>query len=365
MVYRFLSAVLPFREVRHTEHMTGFRHPQITSCLFVGVLLFGQLAAAQKPDKVEFRNGSRHSRMTLYGTIEDYSDGKLTLRMLNRGTTKTILQHEVIDVQTPLVASHIKGLQAFRKKEFDSARRHLEAALKDETRKWVHQDIRALMVQVESRVGDHTAAMVHFAKLIQLDSKTRHLHLIPLIWHSRITTSREQNAARVLLTRTDLSIRLMGASVLLSDSKNSWSGESELQSLVSSGKPNLVHLARAQLWRIKLREEIPSETMLAAMTSRIASMPDSLKAGPYYLLGQAYLRRHEYDKAAVAFLRLPLVHDTDHRLAGQSALEAAEALVAGGRLDESKTLFREVATRFSDTPAAKFANAALKDTKPQ
>lgn len=325
----------------------------------VTVLFCGTHAIAQQVDRVEVRNKTRGSRTTLYGRIDDYSNGMLTLRMLNSGTKKVIPLGDVINVETPLVEPHIKGLKAFRENRLDDARRFLATAIQEETRRWVHQDILALRVQVESRAGDHTAAMAQFAKLIRLDPKTRHFHLIPLVWHNRVTNGREQSAARTLLTETEPANRLMGASLLLSDPKNSWSGQSELESLAGSGRPHLVHFARAQLWRLELAKAAPGDALILDMNLRIRSMPDATRAGPYYLLGQTHLRRHEYDKAALAFLRLPLVHDTDHRLAGRACLEAAEALASAGRVVESRTLYREVATRFSDTPSARHANSAL------
>ena len=331
------------------------------SCLLVAVVFTCQTAASQeKPDRVLIQNDSKGSRTTLYGHIEDFSDGVLTIRMRNRNVRKTVPESNIIDVETPLVESHIKALQAFRANKFDQARTLLQTAVKDETRRWVHQDIRAMLVRCESRVGDHAAAMLEFAELIRLDGKTRHFHLIPLVWASRLTKAREQSVARTLLAANEPAMRLMGASVSITDEKNRPFGEAELEALGSGGSATIKHLARTQLWRLRLRQGEVRPGELAGWKSRLKTMPEKLRAGPYYLLGKAHLGRHEYDKASIAFLRLPLVHDEDHRLAARACLEAAEALSAAGRKTEAVTLYREVATRFSDTPDAAVANTALR-----
>jgi tetratricopeptide (TPR) repeat protein len=336
------------------------RHFAVWSVLAT-VAFTGQVGWTQEQlDRVVIRNNSKHSRTTLYGRIQDFSGGILTVRMSNRNVIKSVAEKDIVHVETPLVESHIKALQSFRENKFDEARRLLQTALKEETRRWVHQDIRALLVQVEGRVGDHTAAMLQFARLIRLDAKTRHFHLIPLVWASRVTNGREQSAARSLMSQSEPALRLMGASVSISDERNRPFGEAELEALASSGKPRIQHLARTQLWRLRLREGEVRPGELTGWRSRLRTMPEKLRAGPYYLLGKAHLGRHEYDKASIAFLRLPIVYDEDYRLAARACLDAAEALSAAGRKIEAETLYREVATRFSDTPDAAVANTALR-----
>lgn len=310
-------------------------------------------ATQQKPDRVVIQNRSNgRSRTTLTGRVESFSGGFLKLRLLNRDVVKIIPESAIYNVETPLVESHIRGLKSFQSDDMDSAIQLLRGALNDETRSWVHQDIHALLIQCESRAGNQAAAMREFAKLIRLDPKTRHFHLVPLVWANRITNGREQSVGRSFVTDSEPVMRLIAASVMISDEKNRPFGEAELQSLTTTGDSRITHLARTQLWRLRLREGEIRPGELTGWKSRIRTMPDRLRAGPYYLLGRAHLGRHEYDKASIAFLRIPLAYDDDHRLAARACLEAAEALSTAGRKVESETLYREVATRYSDTPDA-------------
>ena len=84
-----------------------------------------------------------------------------------------------------------------------------------------------------------------------------------------------------------------------------------------------------------------------------------LRGGPWYVLGQGRLRLREYEPAATALLRLPLVHDADHFLAARACLEAADALDAAGQTGQAATLYREVTERFSQTPFAQDAESAM------
>ena len=153
--------------------------------------------------------------------------------------------------------------------------------------------------------------------------------------------------------------RLLGASILLDDRDDGTQAGIELESLATCTNLNVRLLARIQLWRSKLREGNFRRDDLIRWETRIESLPETLRGGPYYLLAQGHLERRENNLAATAFLWLPLVYDHDHFLAAQACLEAARALFDVGRHAEAMTLYREIIVRFADTPSERIASDFL------
>lgn len=334
--------------------------------VFIVLILFSlPVSAAEKPDRVVIRLQGKASRTSLYGRIEDYSAGQLRMRLQFRDKVKTISEKEIVKVETSLVATHLRGLKALAAGEIPEARSALTKAIEDDPRKWVHQDIRALLVQCETRSGDRVAAIEQFSKLLRLDERTRHFHLIPLIWKNRLTNGQEQSAARRLIGGNHPVLRLLGASLLLCDEKNRLTGESELH-LLSTGSDlplNVKRLANCQLWRNRLREGAIRDGELRGWQTRIRLMPEDLRAGPYFLLGKAHIGRREYDDAALSFLRVPINHDDNYRLSATACFEAAEATSNAGRRIAADSIYREVATRYAESPEAELANRLLQKRK--
>ncbi|MGH7127635.1 MAG: tetratricopeptide repeat protein, partial [Planctomycetaceae bacterium] len=168
---------------------------------------------------------------------------------------------------------------------------------------------------------------------------------------------REQ--ARIWLERSTDADRLLAASVLLEDPQLGDDAETALQRLSASTNESVRLLARTQLWRVRLREGELTRGEPAQWQAQIDTMPEDLRGGPYFLLAQAYERRREDDRAAAAFLWLPVVSPHDHHLAARACVEAADALVRTGRKTEAVTLYREAVFRYRDTVSAVKADEIL------
>jgi uncharacterized protein HemY len=168
-----------------------------------------------------------------------------------------------------------------------------------------------------------------------------------------------KSSARQWITDDEPVSQLMGASILLFDATWSNSAETTLIKLTRRSPRPLRDLARMQLWRKKLRTGSPNQLELKDWQSQINSLESSMRGGPYFLLGQAHLKRRENERAASAFLWLPVVYSDDHYLAAQACLLAADALLTVGKKSEAKTMYREVTIRFSKTTFAQEAASQL------
>ncbi|MCH7686621.1 MAG: hypothetical protein IH899_08075, partial [Planctomycetes bacterium] len=235
--------------------------------------------------------------------------------------------------------------------------------LLEETRTWVRREILAMLVRCDLQEGDLTSAGIRFLLLVKSDPATRHFKLIPLVWSERALKRDLKDAARGWLNGKLEVERLLGASILLADRDYGRRAGIELESLATCTYLNVRMLARAQLWRSKLREGNLSKDDLVRWESRIESLPETLRGGPYYLLAQGHFQRRETGLAVNAILWLPLVYDHDHFLAAQACLEAAGALFDMGRRTEAMTLYREITVRFADTPSGTIAADFLESVR--
>ena len=309
----------------------------------------------QGRDRVLIQRKGASSRIRISGRILDYTGKKLTLITLAGKDVQEFPANEVISVETSQTEPHIRGLVAFTELRFQQAETEFEKSLLEETRTWVRREILAMLVRCDLQQGDLTSAGMRFLLLVKSDPETRHFKLIPLVWSERTMKRNLKYAARDWLNGKLEVERLLGASILLADREYGRKAGFELESLQTCTEINVRLLARTQLWRSKLREGNLSKNDLVRWETHIESLPETLRGGPYYLLGQGHLGRREKDLAAAAFLWLPLVYDHDHVLAAQACLKAAHVLFDMGRRTEAMTLYREITVRFADTPSGTIA----------
>jgi len=74
----------------------------------------------------------------------------------------------------------------------------------------------------------------------------------------------------------------------------------------------------------------------------VENLPDSLRAGPYYLLGLAYARLQNDEQAVLSWMRVPILFPENRPLAAQSLQEAAKSFRRLGREKEEQTLLNEL-----------------------
>ena len=339
------------------------RSSSVRACLLT-VILVGTgagIASAQQPilDRVVLQPKRTSSRITLNGTVIDYTGEKITVRMRQSSLIRSYPAAEVVEVRTPQTEHHVKGLAYFAQGDLQQAVRSFETALKEEPRAWVRRDILALLVRCALRQDDYTTAGSRFVSLWSSDLKTRHFLVIPLSWATRDLGGPLKTEAIAWMHSSDEVPKLLGASHLLADLRYGDAAAGVLKLLATSTDRRVQQLARAQLWRLRVLEGNVTRDELHRWRSRIEAMPQPIRGGPYFVLGHGHLRRQEYDRAALALLWLPFIYDDDAQLAARACLEAADALSRIGQKTEAITLYREVRTRFRETIYAQEAKTVL------
>ncbi|GAB4135673.1 MAG: hypothetical protein Tsb009_02200 [Planctomycetaceae bacterium] len=311
-------------------------------------------------DVVVLRSKRGSGRITVPCIISDYTGRRITIRTRPEGRRQSFPAEDVISVKTPQSRRHVQGLAAFTKQQFQEAQTHFEKALTLENREWVRREIVALLIRCAYQQNDFSSACTRFMALIKSDSHTRHVNLLPLIWQNRDLKQELKSQARQWLNEKETVPRLIGASILLFDRNWSNSAEITLVQLTRDSSRPFRELARMQLWRKKLRSQRVNSYLLKDWHSQVDALQESMRGGPYFLLGQAHRKLRENERAAAAFLWLPTVYDTDPHLASEACLQAADCLWAVGQKSEARTLYREVVVRFSKTAAAQEAKNQLK-----
>jgi TolA-binding protein len=328
--------------------------------LLLGVLLArGPAAIAQ--DRAVLKRSGYSGRIVITGTIDDYTGERLSIRFPQEETVRTYPAAEVVAIKTPQVEAHDRGLKFLQEGRVEDAIRELESALKAEPRAWVRREILALLVQCALRRGDYGSAGSRFLALLKSDSATRHFRIIPLVWSSERIAPAMLGDAKAWMEGTNEAARLIGASLLLDDPAQSLSARTALRELATSADRRIQSLAQFQAWRIESAAGAIGDLQIVRWQERVDELDPDFRTGPSYLLGRAYAARHDYESAAAALLWLPLVDDHDFRLAARACLEAGIALTKIGQQGEAEGLFREVTTRFAETPAAQEAETLLKD----
>jgi tetratricopeptide (TPR) repeat protein len=321
----------------------------------------GQVPAQESGlDRVVLQLKGSSSRIALTCTVIDYTGEKITVRTKNGAQVRSFEASEVFEVRTPQTEQHVKGLVSYARGDIEQAVASFQRALATETRGWVRRDILALLVRCALRRGNYATAGSKFLALWESDPRTWHVKLVPLTWSPSKLDAPLRSEALGWIYRGNEMSKLLGASHLLNDARKGSLAERELRDLATSIDRRIRLLARAQLWRLRLREGNLSPAELRRWQSRIGDLPEDIRGGPYYLLGRAHLGRKEYDRAAMALLWVPLVYDHDVPLAARACLEAAESLNNIGQSREAVALYREVTTRFAGTVYADEAAAVLK-----
>ena len=325
--------------------------------LAYGITVWTTLAMSQDRVLIQQPGGSR---FPMSGYVEDYTGREILLRLKPNDEVRRYPRTDIIEVMTEYTPHHDRGRKLFASGKIAEARDEFTSALNDEDRPWVRREILASQVKCALWNGDYHGAVSRFTPIVQSDTETFHYGLAPLNWtEDQPATNLKTNSREwIAPTATPLS-RLIGASWLLSVTDGAIEAEKTLKKLAREADVRIQRLAQMQLWRIKLKglsQLDPDE--ITGWEKFIEGLPIELRGGSYFVIGQAWKQRQEQEKAARAFLWLPLVYDADRWLSSRACFEAAESLGSAGDRTEAIKLYSEVVFRYGDTPWGTKAEAA-------
>ena len=332
--------------------------PLTATAVFATVLLaavhLATAARAQDTVLLAGEDGTQPVRVT--GTIVEFNGRHLKIE-LQTGREAGYATRRVVRVETTRSAEQTAGDRAFAAARFREAIEQYSHAIRAERRDWVRREImrQGVWCYVELNQPDRAGDM--FLLLVKNDPDTQHFGCVPLPWRSgEPPLALERRATAWLKDANRPVANLLGAGHLLS-SRHRADAIGVLRRLKTDADPRVAALAKAQLWRTESATATAEDLTQWAVT--IGQMPESVQAGPYFVLGRALVRAKQPDRAALALLRVPILFPEHRRLAAQSLLAAGGQLEASQQNGEAAKTYRELVDTFGDLPEAARARESL------
>ena len=192
--------------------------------------------------------------------------------------------------------------------------------------------------------------------LVARDAKTRYFDCIPLAWLPTEPTPGVEKKAQIWLAQDQPAAAvLLGASHLLSTGRRPAAVE-QLKRLSLDRDVRIALLAQAQLWRTTAFNVTAEQ--LSAWRRTLDKIPDSLRAGPDFIVGSA-LAAKQPEQAAVLLAAVAVLYPRERQLAAAGLLRAGELLEKLDRKPEATVLYRELWLEYPDRPEAAEARRRL------
>ncbi len=320
------------------------------ACSFVAALgcaVLCLLPTAPAADTVYLSSPtSAEGHMTVVGTVLDYTSAGIKI---NTGTnTRTFPARLLQRIETQRTPSQLQGDSLYEMRDFSGALNAYRQAREEENRPWVRRELTARIVWCYRSLGNTKWAAEQFLLLVRADPSTPYFDCIPLAWYGSFQTRAIVPDAKNWLREDKMPAAvLLGASYLL-QTEHGATAMVKLQSLAQSSDKNVVALARAQTWRSMVVSSQPSQ--VERWQQMVEEMPTSLRAGPYYVVGQGWARNQQWEKAALSLVRVPILYPEHRELASRSLLDAAMAMGKLQRQDEANLLYNELIQDYSESP---------------
>ena len=336
---------------------SGLRWASALGALALWVCLPVLDLASAAEDVVYLAGSSGRPGARLTGQIVDYTGRELRLRTIT-GQERVFPAARVARVSTERSQQHVQADRLMAARQYPQAIEQYRAALEAdrENRNWVRRQFIAQMVWCYRAVGQPDQAGEYFLILLASDGETLHFDCIPLAWISQEPGAALEQKAAAWLARQDSPVaNLMGASHLLASPRRSQAIE-RLNALAASADTRVASLARAQLWRTK--SLAAGAAKASAWRKELESVPEPLRAGPYFVLGSA-LASTQPDEGALALLRVPICYPRERRLSAAALLASAACLEKLRSPQDAQRLYRELTQQHPESLEAAEASRRL------
>ena len=327
---------------------------------FVGLVLCTTPVSAD--DLICLRQPNSDAVMSIPATIDDFT-GRFITYHTSSGSQQASTSR-VEGIRHEFSENFKRGQRLFESGNYEAAKAEWQLDLKKEPKRWVQREIRSWLVRAAWRQEHWAVAGQQFLAIVAEDPETIHWPIAPLLWTPGMIRDADRTIARDWLQDDRSVARLLAGSLLLKDKEPALreSAVRVLTSLVRDTSPQVSGLAKAQLWRNRFDQPI-SDSEVASWQGHLNYLPKDLRGGPQYLLGAAYLRRGEYDRAAAEFLWVPLMYPQHEPTAARASLEAGEALMRAARQDEALKTLEEAAANFGWSQAGRDAKSRVAELK--
>lgn len=322
--------------------------------LAIGSLLRAQDVVLVSPGK----SGGQPLRKT--GVITDYTGIELRLSSA-AGREETIPTQRVVEIQTTWTPAHQSADALRLEGKLEEAAGAYKQAKRDEPRAWARRKIMSELVSCYAEMGKWDIAGDEWLAIVSSDSTTQFYDVMPLAWRAfPPDAALETRATAWMKGRQYSPATILGASWLLASGKRS-EALVVLEGLASSTQKNgdarIAALAQIQTWRTKIVGVKLEEVQ--RWQSTVRQMPAEIQASGWYVVGEGFARLDQPEPAALAYLRVPLVHGSQRMMAADALVAAGKQLEKLARPQQAADLYREVSAVYSLAPAADEARSRL------
>lgn len=336
--------------------------PRLLNAALLAVLLVSAMPGdiigrAQAEDTVVVQAGKNGElRTQKHGTIVDYTGAQLRLQTM-LGREEQIPADKVIEIRTTWTPTHQAGDSLRAQGKLPEAIAAYRQAKREETRPWGVRQIMASLADAYLESGQIASAGDEFLGIVASDPTTQFYRSIPLAWRSRpLDPSSEARALTWLKATKFPAAVLLGASWLQAGAHR---GEAlaALQTLTNDPDARVAALATMQLWRTRIVTVRSDE--IQRWQSLVERLPGEVRAGGYFVLGDALARQDDAEAAALAYLQVPLVYSGSRVLSAEALLAAAKLVEGLKRPAQAAGLYREILADYAACPAAEEARLRL------
>lgn len=304
-------------------------------------------------------SGNRRARSRVSGEVVEYTGRQIVVRTTDGREIKRP-GRQVVEIETEWPIGKEEGDRLFEAQQFQAAREKYGAAARKETRPWARRAIMARIIACYRELDQFESAGKLFLAIVNEDAESPYFNEIPLAWfNAQLSPSLEQAAGKWLAESNPVA-QLLGASHLLATNEREKAFE-RLTQLAKEKDHRIADLAEAQTWRTMV--STADEGKMATWEQRVERFPDDLRAGPYWILGRTLSRHNEPDRAAIAFLHVPILYPQAQALAADALSAAARILDADAEKEGDSTaalrLRRELAANYPASNATKDAQSSL------
>ena len=315
------------------------------------VLWLGGCWSAAGEDAVYLKPTAPGAPLTrIRGEVVDFTGRELRIQN-DAGRERTIPAAQVERVETTHSPEQLSGDRLFAAGDFRGAATQFRSALEAgrEPRNWVRRQILAQVVWSQRNLEEWDQAGEYFLILLASDPETPSFACLPVVWtNDKPDIAVERKAQAWLADSAQPAAVLMGASHLLSTTQREQALE-KLKGLLTASDPRIAWLAFGQLWRAG--SENATAEQRRSFAARIEASDESLRAGAYFVLGNA-LANEQPEDATLALMKLPILYEREYRLAAAALVTSGGCLEKLHRPAHALGLYREVASRFGQSTIA-------------
>lgn len=332
------------------------RLPDLSPVILAVTLAFSRPCISD--DTVTVLSGKDNkSRTNRGGEVVEYTGETLQLKSAS-GRVESIPAARVVEVRTPWTPAHERGNALRAEGKLEEAVAAFKQAKREETRVWGRRKIMSELVTCYAELGSFELAGAEWLTIVSSDPSTMFYSVIPVAYRSLPPNVDLETRAAAWLTSKEPAAQVLGASWLLTGPQRAAAVEA-LERLVATktADPRVRSLAQIQLWRTKLVSAKLDEVQRWQLA--VEQMPAEVRASGYFIVGDGLARLNQLDDAALAYLRIPVVHPDQRTMAADALLEAGKQHEKLKRGEQAVGLYREVLSGYSRTTAAEEAKARL------